>query len=152
MNANLVVVTGCFGAPVKETAEAIAMERGLPFVDLDQEIETRDGRSIRRLVMMNGEHGYRNKEFEILQELSEQGSSCVVACGDGVLYDDDSRDIILQNELIVAGKDLSKDELWAKASALGDSYHAFMSFGTDKQKRAAFSTARPWNLRYLYFT
>ena len=69
MNANLIVVTGCFGAPVKEKSLELARQRGLPLVDLDNEITKRDGRSIRRLVMMNGEHGYRNAEYEILKEL-----------------------------------------------------------------------------------
>ena len=75
MNANLIVVTGCFGAPVKEKTLELARQRGLPLVDLDNEITKRDGRSIRRLVMMNGEHGYRNAEYEILNELSEDGAS-----------------------------------------------------------------------------
>lgn len=138
MNANLIVVTGCFGAPVAEEARELAAQRGLPLVDLDKEIEQRDGRSIRRLVMMNGEHGYRNSEFKVLQELSEKGDPCVIACGDGVLYDDDSREIILENELVIAGEGLSEEALWQNASAVTDSYHAFMSFGTEEQKRAAF--------------
>ena len=139
MNANLIIVTGCFGAPVKETALEIAQQRHLPLVDLDEEIEKTDGRSILRLVMMNGEHGYRNCEYETLQSLSEKGSACVVACGDGVLYDDDSRAIIEQNQLVIAGSDLSKDELWERASAISGSYHAFMNYGTDEEKRAAFN-------------
>ena len=139
MNANLIVVTGCFGAPVKEEAGLLAQQKGLPLVELDKEIELRDGRSIRRLVMMNGEHGYRNLEYEVLKELSESGAPCVVACGDGVLYDDDSREIIRENELVIAGNELSEDELWNNASACDDSYHAFMSFGTEDEKRAAFT-------------
>ena len=139
MNANLIIVTGCFGAPVTEQARELAARRGLPFVDLDKEIERRDGRTIRRLVMMNGEHGYRNQEFEVLQELSDAGVACVVACGDGVLYDDDSRGIILANELVIAGEDMTADELWNRAKATTDSYHAFMSFGTEEEKRAAFN-------------
>ena len=127
MNANLIVVTGCFGAPVLEKAHALSREHGLPLV-----------RTIRRLVMMNGEHGYRNAEFEILQELAEKGQPCVVACGDGVLYDDDSRGIICENRLVIAGEDLSEEELWKNASACPDSYHAFMSFGTEEEKRKAF--------------
>ena len=138
MNANLIIVTGCFGAPVLEAARELADRRGLPLVDLDKEIEKRDGRTIRRLVMMNGEHGYRNLEFEVLQKLAEKGAPCVVACGDGVLYDDDSRGIILENELVIAGEGLSEEELWQNASGAQDSYHAFMSFGTEQEKRAAF--------------
>ncbi|MBE6045107.1 MAG: hypothetical protein E7221_00200 [Clostridiales bacterium] len=139
MNANLIVVTGCFGAPVLEKANELSRERELPLVELDKEIEQRDGRSIRRLVMMNGEHGYRNAEFELLQELAEKGQPCVIACGDGVLYDDDSRSIICENELVIAGADLSEEELWENASSCRDSYHAFMSFGTEEEKRKAFA-------------
>ena len=138
MNANLIIVTGCFGAPVPEEAARIAHARALPLVDLDREIEARDGRSIRRLVMMNGEHGYRNLEYQILKELHDKGDPCVVACGDGILYDDDCRAIIRENKLVIAGSDLSEEALWANASARDDSYHAFMSFGTEEQKRAAF--------------
>ena len=138
MNANLIIVTGPFGAPVMETARKLAAQQDLPLVDLDKEIELRDGRSIKRLVMMNGEHGYRNREYEILQELAEAGTPCVVACGDGVLYDDDSRGIILENKLVISGEDLSEEELWQTASERKDSYHAFMSFGTAEEQRAAF--------------
>lgn len=138
MNANLIVVTGCFGAPVLEKARELSVEHGLPLVELDKEIEQRDGRTIRRLVMMNGEHGYRNAEFEVLHDLAEKGRPCVIACGDGVLYDDDSRSIICENELVIAGADLSEEQLWENASSCQDSYHAFMSFGTEKDKRKAF--------------
>ena len=138
MNANLIVVTGCFGAPVKEKSLELARQRGLPLVDLDNEITKRDGRSIRRLVMMNGEHGYRNAEYEILKELSEDGSSCVVACGDGGLYDEMSRDIALAGELVIVGLDMTTDALWDNAKADAETYHAFMSFGSEEEKRGAF--------------
>lgn len=138
MNANLIVVTGCFGAPVKEKALELARQRGLPLVDLDKEITKRDGRSIRRLVMMNGEHGYRNAEYEVLKELSDDGASCVVACGDGVLYDEMSRDIALANELVIAGFDMTTDALWDNAKADAETYHAFMNFGSEEEKRDAF--------------
>lgn len=138
MNANLIVVTGCFGAPVREKALQLARQRDLPLVDLDKEITQRDGRSIRRLVMMNGEHGYRNAEYDILKELSENGTSCVVACGDGVLYDEMSRDISLANELVIVGMDMTTDDLWDNAKADEESYHAFMSFGSEEEKRGAF--------------
>ena len=73
------------------------------------------------------------------QELAEKGQPCVIACGDGVLYDDDSRSIICENELVIAGADLSEEELWENASSCRDSYHAFMSFGTEEEKRKAFA-------------
>ena len=138
MKSNLIIVTGCFGAPTREEAQRLAERLDLPLWDLDQEIQRRDGRSIRRLVMMNGEHGYRNLEFEVLQELARQNQACVVACGDGVLYDEDSACIARESRLHIAGRNLTKEELWQAACGCEDSYHAFMSFGTEQQKRAAF--------------
>ena len=140
MSKKLVIVTGYFGAPIEEESRKIAEERGFAFLSLDREIEKRDGRSITRLCMMNGEHGYRNQEYEILNELNESPDTdgLVVACGDGVLYDDMSREIAEANELVIVGGDLSDGELWDRAKAQVSSYHAFMAFGSEEEKRVAF--------------
>lgn len=158
---NLIIVTGFFGAPIEETSKALASERGLVCLSLDALIEERDGRTVKRLVMMNGEHGYRNMEYEVLKELAEihsvstsltessteptsievsgySATPIVIACGDGVLYDEDSRKIIAGGELHIVGGDMDSDALWAGALADIDTYHAFMSFGTDDERREAF--------------
>jgi len=142
MSNRKIIVTGYFGAPIVETARKLAAAEGLDYISLDEEITKRDGRSIKRLVMMNGEHGYRNQEYEVLQELCGveacTDSGLVIACGDGVLYDDDSREIISRHDLVIAGEDMTTDELWENAKAIEDSYHAFMAFGTEEEKRLAF--------------
>ncbi|MDO4176267.1 MAG: shikimate kinase [Bacillota bacterium] len=140
MSNKLTIVTGYFGAPVLQLAEEIAAEENCPLIDLDREIEKRDGRSIKRLVMMNGEHGYRNNEYEVLAELAKADKALVLACGDGVLHDEDSRAIIAEGRLIIAGEDMSPDALWENARMQTDTYHAFMSFGTDEDKRKAFDS------------
>ena len=141
MSNRMIIVTGYFGAPIEETARKLATDKGLEYISLDEEITKRDGRSIKRLVMMNGEHGYRNQEYEVLQELCDTAADragLVIACGDGVLYDDDSREIALGQELVIAGEGMTTEELWENAKAAEDSYHAFMAFGTEDEKRAAF--------------
>lgn len=138
MEKKLIIVTGYFGSQAKETADALASELNIPVLDLDREVEKKDGRSIRRLVMMNGEHAYRNKEYEILKDLDEGCDSYVVLCGDGVLHDDDSREIIDRHQLVIAGGDMTEDQLWENARKDSGTYHAFMSFGTDEEKRLAF--------------
>ena len=160
---NLIVVTGYFGAPIEETARRIAADKAFALVSLDEEIVKRDGRSILRICMLEGEHSYRNKEYEILDILAkapeqivgvpeqiigvpEQADAAaatlsdgvVVWCGDGVLHDDMSREIALAGELVIAGEDMSEEQLWAQARQTENSYHAFMAFGTEEQKRKAF--------------
>ena len=134
----LIFVTGYFGAPIRETADRIASSKGRSVLDLDAMIEEKDGRSIARLCMMGGEHAYRNAEYEAVTELHEDSAPLVVACGDGILYDDDSRAVILQHELVIAGEDLPLEELWERAKADEATYHAFMKFGSDEEKRAKF--------------
>lgn len=146
----LIFVTGYFGAPIRETADRIAASKGRSVLDLDSMIEEKDGRSIARLCMMGGEHAYRNAEYEAVNELHEAAGGefaadqtskqalPVVACGDGILYDDDSRAVILQHELVIAGEDLPLEELWERAKADEATYHAFMKFGSDEEKRAKF--------------
>lgn len=140
MEKKLIIVTGYFGSRIEEEARRIAAGEGLPFISLDSEIEASDGRTIRRLVMMQGEHGYRNEEYRALQKLDRTGAPCVVSCGDGVLYDEDSREIIKRNSIVITGEDMSSDELWENARKEPESYHAFMSFGSDEQKREAFDS------------
>lgn len=141
MSRKLIIVTGYFGAPIEEVAKSIADAKAFAYLSLDEEIERRDGRTINRLCMMNGEHGYRNQEYEILEEISSDVSDdggLVIGCGDGVLYDDMSREIALANELVIVGEDMTTDELWTNAKAISGTYHAFMCFGTDEDKRKAF--------------
>ena len=97
MSKNIIFVTGYFGAPIREVAEKTAEREGCALLSLDEEIEKADGRSILRICMLMGEHEYRNKEYEILAGLPEE--DLVVYCGDGVLNDEMSRDIILKHRL-----------------------------------------------------
>ena len=151
MAKELIFVTGYFGAPIKEEAGRIAAGKGWQVCDLDARIEETDGRSIARLCMMGGEHAYRNAEFEEVGRICEQaeaGSSeaagdaaeagLVIACGDGILYDDDSRALILEHQLVIAGEDQPLEELWERARKDEKTYHAFMKFGTEEEKRVKF--------------
>lgn len=194
-NNNIIFVTGFFGAPVMQSARQLAESRGFGLISLDAEIEKSDGRPVRRICMMMGEHEYRNKEYEALKEIisrfddvntcagerciddnestdsscsnnrnnecddknsgstvpnkedpsadSENQDDCysglVVCCGDGVLHDDMSRELILQHELVIIGADMTCDELWKNAKNIDNSCHAFMYFGTEEEKSAAFA-------------
>lgn len=127
MRKKIIYVTGPFGAPILETAQRIAKAEGLVLHDLDREIEGKENWSIRRMVMMHGEHSYRDAELDALKALQEKREDLVVACGDGILYDEDNRKIINKGRLVFVGMDLSQEQLWENAKSKQDSYHAFMS-------------------------
>lgn len=126
-----------------ERAKQLAEAEGLALHDLDKEIEQREQWSVKRMVMMHGEHCYRNAELEALRALQEAGTQdaadnngFVVACGDGILYDEDCREIILQGETVIAGEDYTEDQLWEKACESEDTYHAFMSVTAEEGSEA----------------
>lgn len=157
MAMELIFITGYFGARLEEQAQEMAQEKEYGFLSLDEEIERTDGRSVRRICMMMGEHEYRNKEYEVLQRIIKAASEkteademkgsltvplsskgLVICCGDGVLLDDQSRALLQNHKLLVLGGELAPDELWQNAIGETDTYHAFMHFGTEEERRTAF--------------
>lgn len=153
MEKNIIFVTGFFGSPIMQRARQLAVENGCPLISLDDEIERADGRSVRRICMTMGEHEYRNKEYESLKSIAEgkappagaqaaesttPAADLVVACGDGVLLDDMSRELILGYTLVITGADMTCEALWENARADVESCHAFMHFGTEEKRREAF--------------
>ena len=145
---DLIFVSGYFGAPIIGIAEEIAEQEEMDLLILDCAIEKKDGRSIRRICMMSGEHGYRNLEYDAVKELHEAAHAggdsvipahgLVVACSDGILYDEETRELILQHDLVIAGEGMDPDRLWKGALADSDTWHAFMHFGSEEERRAKF--------------
>ena len=63
---------------------------GIPFLDVDQVVEQRTGRSIREIFSRSGEAEFRRLEKETILEIGELGE-CVVALGGGSLVDCENR-------------------------------------------------------------
>lgn len=132
-----IFVIGFFGSDRKQAAEHLAAELGYEAVDLDEEIEKKDGRSVSRICMMMGEHEYRNQEYERLKELAQK-NGIVVCCGDGVVLDDMSMELLKKNDVLVADADLTPEELWEKAKKLENPIYAFMHQGDEGAKKSTF--------------
>src|SRR5690606_37283831 len=77
--ANLLLV-GFSGAGKSSVGRAVARELGLPFVDLDEAIVQRSGRSIPELFRQEGEAAFRRWEMETLAEVLARGGQ-VIALG-----------------------------------------------------------------------
>ena len=132
-NSPRIFVTGYMGADTRTLAEQIAAEMNYEMIDLDAEIEKADGRSIQRICMLMGEHEYRNKEYEMLQSLKNR-EGIVVLCGDGIIFDDQNREVLAANTVVVADAAADTDELWERAKDLKGLPYAFMNFGGDERK------------------
>ena len=132
-NSPRIFVTGYMGAATRELATELAAELSYEMIDLDAEIEKADGRTIQRICMLMGEHEYRNKEYEMLQSLKDR-DGIVVLCGDGIIFDDQNREVLEKNTVIIADADTDIDTLWERAKNLKGLPYAFMNFGGDERK------------------
>lgn len=56
---------------------------GLDFVDLDEVIEEREGKSIEEIFRVSGEDEFRKAERRALEEMARKDGEFVVACGGG---------------------------------------------------------------------
>ncbi len=104
----VIYVIGFIGSNRMTAARAASEEYGIPLYDLAAEIEKRDGRTIRRMVITMGEHELRNKEYEtltaILKECGEpRGTvSAVICCTDDLILDPMSADLVRTGKVILA--------------------------------------------------
>jgi shikimate kinase len=136
-NSPRIFVTGYMGAATRELAEKITAELSYELIDMDAEIEKLDGRTIQRICMLMGEHEYRNKEYEALEELSKK-EDLVVVCGDGALFDEMCEELMGKGEIVIADADRSAEELWQAAKDDKNIPYAFMQFGSEDEKRETF--------------
>lgn len=132
-NSPRIFVTGYMGAQTRELAEKIASELKYELIDLDAEIEKLDGRTIQRICMLMGEHEYRNKEYEMLQSLKDR-EGIVVLCGDGIIFDDQNREVLEANTVVLADAGADIDTLWERAKDQKGLPYAFMNFGGEERK------------------
>jgi shikimate kinase len=79
-----VALVGFMGAGKSSVGPALAMRLGLAFVDLDQAIVMRTGRTIAQIFAAEGEEGFRRREAEILAD-SLEGPALVIATGGGIV-------------------------------------------------------------------
>jgi len=85
-----VFLVGPMGSGKSAVGRQLARELGLEFLDSDTEIERRTGVDIPRIFELEGERGFRQREREVLDELTGR-PGVVVATGGGAVLDATTR-------------------------------------------------------------
>jgi shikimate kinase len=93
------------GAGKSTIGRRLAKKLGWKFIDLDEEIERRERRSITEIFRQDGEPHFRNLEKLCFKELSSS-TKAVIALGGGAFTDPENRDLAQNTGLTV----------WLKAS------------------------------------
>ena len=77
-----IFLIGYMGSGKTTLGRAVARRLEIPFIDLDDYIEEREGMTIREIFAVRGEEGFRQIERDALGEVTLKGNS-LVACGGG---------------------------------------------------------------------
>ena len=78
-----IILLGYMGSGKTMVGRVLSEKTGLSFVDLDQEISEREGKSIPEIFRTSGEIYFRKREGEVLQELLHSKEDFVLALGGG---------------------------------------------------------------------
>ena len=98
-NQNLALI-GMMGSGKTTCGRLLAQRLGRPFVDCDQQIEERAGRSIPEFFATRGEAAFRELESRVLQELSAQ-SGLVIATGGGAVLRPENANALRRGGLVI---------------------------------------------------
>jgi shikimate kinase len=113
-----VVLVGFMGAGKSSVGRALATRLKWSFVDLDQRIERRDGRTIVEIFRESGEAEFRRMEHEALRELIDDlgsgGGARVVALGGGTLIHESNARLIEAVKIPTIFLDAPIEELWRR--------------------------------------
>ena len=76
-------IVGYMASGKSTFGKELAKDKGLPFLDLDESVEFREGRSISVIFAKEGEEYFRKREREILHEICNEADEFVLATGGG---------------------------------------------------------------------
>ncbi len=108
---NLYLV-GMPGAGKSTVGKALARKFDLPFIDADHEIFKHTGVAIRTIFELEGEAGFRQRESQIIRELSAR-QGILLATGGGAILKVENRDRLKQTGTVVY-LHASLEHLWQR--------------------------------------
>lgn len=95
-----IFLVGPMGSGKTTIGKMVAAELGLEFHDCDQDLEKTTGASVNLIFDVEGEAGFRERETQLLSDLSElQG--VLVATGGGVVTREENRKILCRSGLVI---------------------------------------------------
>jgi XRE family aerobic/anaerobic benzoate catabolism transcriptional regulator len=114
-----IALVGLRGAGKTTLGGALARELGVPFVELDREIEREAGISLSEVFLLYGQMGYRRIERRCLERIIRAHEQMVMTVGGGIVSEPETYNALLLNCFTVWVR-ASPDEHMARVVAQGD--------------------------------
>jgi len=116
---NRIALIGLRGAGKSTLGAALAKHLGVPFVELDHEVEAEAGTSLHEIFLLHGQAGYRRYERRALERTLEKNDRCVIATGGSIVSEPGTYDLLLSACLTVWLR-AAPEEHMARVAAQGD--------------------------------
>jgi XRE family aerobic/anaerobic benzoate catabolism transcriptional regulator len=115
-----VALIGLRGAGKSTLGEQLAAERGVPFIELDREIEREAGTSMNEILLLHGQAGYRRYERRALLRIAEEHAGGVVMTTGGSIVSERETFDLLQSHFYCVWLKASPEEHMSRVVAQGD--------------------------------
>lgn len=115
-----IALIGLRGAGKSTLGLRLATERGVPFIELDREIEREAGTSMNEILLLHGQAGYRRYERRALFRIAEDHADGVVMTTGGSIVSERETFDLLQSRFYCVWLKASPEEHMARVVAQGD--------------------------------
>ena len=99
-STNNIFLVGLMGSGKTTIGRSLAKKLNLHFVDADQEIEARTGASIPLIFEIEGEASFRQREADVIRDLTAQ-QGIVLATGGGAVLNETSRQLLRERGTVI---------------------------------------------------
>jgi XRE family aerobic/anaerobic benzoate catabolism transcriptional regulator len=126
-----IALIGLRGAGKTTLGAELAAQRGVPFVELDRQIEREAGTSMNEILLLHGQAGYRRYERRALMRIAEEHADGVVMTTGGSIVSERETFDLLQSRFDCVWLKASPEEHMSRVVAQGDMRPFHGSHGED---------------------
>jgi XRE family transcriptional regulator, aerobic/anaerobic benzoate catabolism transcriptional regulator len=96
-----ITLIGLRGAGKSTLGRRLARQHGVPFFELDREVERQYGATIGEILQLHGQPGYRRFERESLQAVLAENPAAIIETGGGLAADPETLPLLLEHSIAV---------------------------------------------------
>lgn len=99
--SNKIALVGFMGSGKTTIGKKLAKKLDITFVDTDEQIVAREGKSIPEIFAQHGETYFRQLEHDVMQQLFDDSHKMIISCGGGLAMHEGNRKLLKQHCLVI---------------------------------------------------